>query len=104
MDSSVECDPESKRIMEIWEWKIENKWKTLVPLHKEGVKVSFMNLDPCMNLECFTEDQVNFIDTGNRAIGKVIISVVNRRVIGCFPTTDMQTAPTPLPSEVAIST
>ena len=36
-----------------------------------------MNLDPCMKLECFTKDQVHF-KKGNRVIGKVIISVVNR--------------------------
>ena len=67
-------------------WRYENArlevnerlFEEVIRLHKEGVKVTFMNLDPGMNLECFAEDQVHFNDKGNRAMGKVIISVINR--------------------------
>ena len=37
-----------------------------------------MNMDPGMNLDCFAADQVHFNDYGKKALGRIIISVVNR--------------------------
>ena len=56
----------------------ERLFDECVRLYKEGVKVTFMNMDPGMNLDCFAADQVHFNDYGKKALGRIIISVVNR--------------------------
>ena len=51
----------------------------IVKLHKEGVKVTFMDMDLCMNLGCFGRDGIHFNFEGNRVMGGIIIGVINRR-------------------------
>ena len=49
-------------------------------LHKEdGLKVTFMGMDPCLNLDCFGSDGVHFNFEGNKAISRIIISVIKSR-------------------------
>ena len=48
--------------------KTERLFKELDSLDKKRVEVTFMNMDPCMNWDCFAEDQIHLSDYGNKAI------------------------------------
>ena len=45
----------------------ERIFEELIRLYKETVIVTFMNMDPYMNVDCFAEDQFHFNDYGNMA-------------------------------------
>ena len=47
-------------------------------LYQEGIKVTFINMDVCLDSDCFVQDGVHFNFKGNGALGKVIISALKR--------------------------
>ena len=51
----------------------------IVRLASEGLKVTFMDMDRCMNMECFANDRVHFNFQGNKVFGKIIIGIINRK-------------------------
>ena len=46
-------------------------------LSREGLKVTFVDMDRCLNIECFANDGVHFNFQGIKAVSKIIINVVN---------------------------
>ena len=50
----------------------------IIKLYQEGIKITFMDMDVCLNSERFLQDWVHFNFKGNRDLGKVVISVLKR--------------------------
>ena len=57
---------------------IEFLFHKIIMLHIEGVKVTFIDMNPCMKLSCFARDGDYFNFEGNKVIGYIVISVINR--------------------------
>ena len=50
----------------------------IMKLNKEGLNVTFMDIDRWINPGCFGRDGVHFNFEGNRVIGSIIINVITR--------------------------